>query len=279
MKSSLLPFLSPRGVVVVGVSTSPEKLGYGVARNLVGSHYPGSIHFVGQKGGELFGRLLLPDLARVPDPVDLAVLVVPSLAMPEALRACGARGIHAAIVVSAGFRETGAEGAALEQQCLEVAREHGIRILGPNCIGTIDTHLPLDTTFLQPPLPPAGGIGFLSHSGAFCAAVVDWSRNQGFGFSQIISLGNQADVSETEMLPVMADYDHTRVIVLYMEGVSDGPGFVKTAGEVTAAQAGHCLESRAFRRGTEGRGLTHRRLGRLRCRLRCGLQQGRRLAR
>jgi acetyltransferase len=232
MKSSLLPFLAPRGVVVVGVSTSPEKLGYGVARNLVGSGYPGSVHFVSQKAGELFGRPLHTDLAQVPDPVDLAVLVVPSLAMPVALQACGARGIHAAIVVSAGFREAGPEGAALEQECLELARQYHIRILGPNCIGTIDTHLPLDTTFLQPPIPTAGGIGFVSHSGAFCAAIVDWSRNQGFGFSQIISLGNQADVTETEMLPVVADDDHTLVIVLYMEGVSDGPGFVKTTREV-----------------------------------------------
>ena len=141
---------------------------------------------------------------------------------PQTIEDCAKRGIKAAIIVSAGFREVGAEGAALEQQCVDVARKHGVRLLGPNCIGTLDTHLPLDTTFLQPPMPAQGGIGFISHSGAFCAAIIDWAREQGFGFSQIVSLGNQADVNETDVLPEVAKDEHTRVIVLYMESVSDG---------------------------------------------------------
>ncbi len=236
MNSPLTPFLNPRGVVVVGASTSPEKLGHGVARNLIASRYPGAIHLVGQKKGELFGRTLYTDLQDVPDPADLAVLIVPATAMPETLRACGQRGIRAAILVSAGFRESGAEGASLEQACVQIARAEGIRLLGPNCIGTLDTHLPLDTTFLQPPMPASGGIGFISHSGAFCAAIIDWSRQQGFGFSQIVSLGNQADVTETEMLPVVAGDHHTKVIVLYMEGVSDGPAFVQAARRIVQQQ-------------------------------------------
>jgi len=229
MIDPLLPFLHPRGVAVVGVSTSPEKLGYGVARNLVQSGFAGAIHFVGQQAGELFGIPLRTGLSQVPDPVDLAVFVIPASAVPEGLRDCGARGIHAAIVVSAGFREAGPAGEALERQCLEIAKAGGIRVLGPNCIGTIDTHFPLDTSFLQPPMPPQGAIAFVSHSGAFCAAVVDWSRRQGFGFSQIISLGNQADINETDVLPLVAQDDHTRVLALYMEGVSDGVEFVRTA--------------------------------------------------
>ncbi len=229
MTSSLLPFFSPRGVVVVGVSTSPEKLGYGAARSLVESGYSGAIHFIGQRPGELFGRPIELDLAQVPDPVDLAVLIVPPAAAREALEACGRRGIRAAILVSAGFREAGAEGAALEAACLETARRHGIRLLGPNCIGILDTHLPLDTTFLQPPMPARGGIGFISHSGAFCAAIVDWTRGQGFGFSRMVSLGNQADVNETDMLPILAEDEHTRVIALYLEGISDGQRFIQTA--------------------------------------------------
>ena len=229
MDTGLTAFFNPNGVVVVGASTSPEKLGYGVARNLVASGYPGAIHLVGQKTGEIFGRAIYADLQNVPDPADLAILIVPAAAMPEALRACGRRGVRAAILVSAGFRETGVDGASLERTCLEIARAQGIRLLGPNCIGTIDTHLPIDTTFLQPPMPNAGGIGFISHSGAFCAAIIDWSRQQSFGFSQIVSLGNQADVTETEILPAVANDEHTRVIALYMEGVSDGPSFVRAA--------------------------------------------------
>src|SRR5574341_376201 len=233
MNSHISSFLKPNGIVIVGASTTPEKLGYGVARNLVASGYPGGIHLVSQKQGQLFGRPLYTDLAQIPDPVDLAVLVVPNTAMPEAIQSCAKRGIHAAIIVSAGFREAGPEGAALEDECMRIAQVHSVRLLGPNCIGTIDTHLPLDTTFLQPPMPTKGGIAFVSHSGAFCAAIVDWSRRPGFGSSQIVSLGNQADVNETDVLPLVADDEHTRVIVLYMESVSDGRRFVEVAREVT----------------------------------------------
>jgi len=233
MSSPLTPFFNPRGVVVVGASTSPEKLGYGAARNLVYSGYNGAIHFVSQKTGELFNRPLYTDLSQVPNPVDLAILIVPAPATPKTLEVCGKRGIHAAIVVASGFREAGPEGAALEAQCLEVARKYGIRMVGPNCIGSLDTHLPLDTTFLAPPMPAKGHIGFISHSGAFCAAIIDWARNHGFGFSRLISLGNQADVNETDMLPVVAADEHTHVIVLYLEGVGDGRRFVEVAKEVT----------------------------------------------
>lgn len=233
MDSSLTPFFNPIGVVVIGASTSPEKLGYGVARNLIASGYRGAIHFVSQKSGELFERPLYTNLSDVPDPVDLAILIVPPQSTPQTIEDCAKRGIKAAIIVSSGFREVGADGAALEGQCVDAARKHGVRLLGPNCIGTLDTHLPLDTTFLQPPMPAQGGIAFVSHSGAFCAAIIDWARGQGFGFSQIVSLGNQADVNETDVLPEVAKDEHTRVIVLYMESVSDGQKFVQAASEVT----------------------------------------------
>lgn len=249
MPSSLLPLFRPRGVVVIGASTSPEKLGYGVARNLVQSGYQGAIHFVSQRTGTLFERPLFTSLAQVPDPVDLAILIVPPQATPDTIAACGERGIHVAIIVSAGFRESGAEGAALEARCLEIAREYGVRLLGPNCIGMIDTHLPLDTTFLQPPMPAAGHIGFISHSGAFCAAIVDWARGQGFGFSQLVSLGNQADVNETDMLPILAADEHTRAIVLYMEGVSDGHRFVETARDVVRRKPVIALKVGRFEAG------------------------------
>ncbi len=128
-----------------------------MARNLIASGYQGAIHFVGQKSGELFERPLYTNLSDVPDPVDLAILIVPTQSTPQTIEDCAKRGIKAAIIVSSGFREIGAEGAALEQQCVDVARKHGVRLLGPNCIGTLDTHLPLDTTFLQPPMPAQGG--------------------------------------------------------------------------------------------------------------------------
>jgi len=233
MDSSLLPFFQPRGVAVIGVSTSPEKLGHGVARNLMASGYSGAIHLVGRKAEMLFGHPIYSDIGQVPDPVDLAVIIVPPQDTPRVLAACAARGIRAAIIASSGFREAGPEGAALEAHCIEIARSHRMRLLGPNCIGLIDTYLPLDTTFLQSAMPSPGNIGFISQSGAFCAAIIDWARGEGFGFSQIVSLGNQADINETDLLPAMAADEHTRVIVLYMEGISDGRRFVEVAREVT----------------------------------------------
>jgi acetate---CoA ligase (ADP-forming) len=233
MLSSLRPFFEPQGVVIIGASTSPEKLGYGVARNLIQSGFQGAVHLVSQKEGELFGRSIYTDVSLVPDPVDLAIVVVPATETPKTIEECAMRGIKAAIIMSSGFREVGEEGAALEQQCIEIARRYDVRLLGPNCIGTIATQLPLDTTFLQPPMPAKGHIGFISQSGAFCAAIIDWSRREGFGFSKIIGLGNQADINETDALSALAEDEHTRVIALYMESVSDGRRFVEVAREVT----------------------------------------------
>ncbi len=228
-KASISPFFSPKGIAIVGVSRDPGKLGYGLARNLVNSGYAGAIHFINPKGGELLGKVIYPSLKDVPDPVDLAVLLVPPPAVPQAIKDAGERGIKAAIIATGGFRETGSEGAALEEECLQVAKGYGMRLVGPNCIGLVNTHLPLDTTFLQPPGPPIGEIAFVSHSGAICAAVIDWIRGEGIGLSHLISLGNQADVNEAEVLPVLAGDKHTRVITLYLEGVKDGRAFIESA--------------------------------------------------
>ncbi|MBI2409332.1 MAG: acetate--CoA ligase family protein [Gemmatimonadetes bacterium] len=233
MDVTLQPFFHPTGIAVVGASHDPVKLGYGVARNLTQSGYAGAIHLVNPRGGELLGRATHRDLADVPDPVDLAVIVVPAAAVPSALRACGARGIHAAIIASGGFREVGPEGAALELEVARIAGELGIRIVGPNCIGLLDTHLPLDTTFLAPPPPTAGDVAFISHSGAICAAVIDWASGQGFGLSRLISLGNQADICETDVLAPVAADPHTRVLTLYLEGIRDGRRFIEQAERVS----------------------------------------------
>ena len=202
-----------------------------LARNLVQSGYQEAIHFVNPKADVLFGQPIVSSLDQVTDPVDLAVLLVPPQAVPAALADVGKRGIKAAIIQTGGFRETGADGAKLEKECLRIASEYGIRLIGPNCIGLVDTHLPLDTTFLQPPGPPVGEIAFISHSGAICAAVIDWIRGQGTGLSNLISLGNCVDVSEADILPVMAANPHARVITMYMESVKDGPAFIEKARE------------------------------------------------
>jgi acetate---CoA ligase (ADP-forming) len=231
--TSLQPFFEPTGVVLVGASGTPTKLGFGLARNLLQSGYRGAIHLVNPRGGTLLERPLYPSLAEVPDPVDLAVLLVAAPLVPDTLWACAERGIRAVIIASGGFREVGPEGAALEAECLRVARQTGLRLIGPNCIGLLDTHLPLDTTFLPPPGPTPGDVAFISHSGAICAAVIDWARGQGFGLSRLVSLGNQVDVCESDVLAPVAADPYTRVITLYVEGVQDGRRFVEAAAGIT----------------------------------------------
>ena len=233
MNKPLQALFKPKGIVILGASSDPGKLGYAVARNLVEGGYPGAVHFVNPRGGKLFGRILHPKVLDVPDPVDLAVVIVPAPAAPQAMKEIGARGIRTAILTSGGFRETGENGAALEEEVLRICRKNKIRLIGPNCIGLLDTHLPLDTTFLPPPPPQSGNIAFLSHSGAFCAAVIDWSRRQGFGFSRLVSLGNQADLTETDLLPTIAEDSHTRAIALYLETIPDGQRFLETVRRIT----------------------------------------------
>ena len=246
---TLAPFLNPCGIVIVGASHHPAKLGFTLANNLAQSSFRGGIHFVNPKGGTLLGRPVHATLADVPDPVDLAVLLIPAKRVPQTLRDCSARGIRAVIIASGGFRETGSEGEALEAACLRVAREHAIRLIGPNCVGLLDTHLPFDTTFLPPPGPTPGDVAFVSHSGAICAVVIDWARGQGFGLSCLISLGNQADVTETDMLAPVAADTNTRVLTLYLEGVRDGRRFVEEAARVSRLKPVLALKVGRFESG------------------------------
>jgi acyl-CoA synthetase (NDP forming) len=231
--STLMPFFIPAGVAVIGASHDPTKLGYGLARNLIQSNYKGAVHFVNPKGGDLLGQTVYTSILEAPDPLDLAILLIPAQMVPHALDECGQRGIKAAIICSGGFRETDAAGAALENQCLEIAQSYGIRLLGPNCIGLLDTHLPIDATFLPPPGPFPGDVAFVSHSGAICAAVIDWARGHSFGLSRLVSLGNQVDVNETDVLEPVANDPFTRVLTLYLEGIQDGRRFIAEAQKIT----------------------------------------------
>jgi acetyl coenzyme A synthetase (ADP forming)-like protein len=247
--NSLTPFFNPKGVVVIGASQDPTKLGYGLATNLYRSGYKGAIHFVNLKGGRLLGQPVYRSVLDVPDPVDLAAVLIPAQYVVPALRECGKRGIRAAIIGAGGFREIGPEGLKLEQEMLAAAREEGIRLIGPNCIGLLDTHLPLDTTFLPPPGPTPGDVAFLSHSGAICAAAIDWARGQGYGISRLISLGNQADVTETDLLAPTAEDGYTHVIALYLEGIRSGREFIEQARSVVRSKPIIALKVGRFESG------------------------------
>ncbi len=224
-------FFRPHGIAVIGASRDPQKLGHGVVRNLVEYGFSGPIYPINPHAADIYDRRAYPSVLEAPDPLDLAILVVPARHVPAELALCGQRGIRAAIVISGGFREVGPEGAAREREVVRIARQYGMRLLGPNGIGAIDTHTPLNTTFVKG-TPPPGDIAFLSQSGAVCAAVIDWARGAGVGFSRLVSLGNQADVNEAEMLSAIGRDEETRVITAYIEGVSDGAAFVAAASDV-----------------------------------------------
>jgi acetyltransferase len=195
--------------------------------------YPGPVYPVNPKADAILGCRCYTDVMAVPDPVELAILVVPAATMPAALHACSQRGVKAAVIISGGFREVGAAGAALERQVVAIAQRSGLRVMGPNCIGVMDTHTPLNTTFVGA-MPPQGHIAFLSQSGALCGGVIDWIVGRGIGFSRLVSLGNEADVNETDMLPELAMDEQTEVITLYLEDIKGGPRFVAALRDAAA---------------------------------------------
>ena len=232
MTSSLAPFFSAAGVAVIGASANPKKLSHGILRNLINSKYAGGIYPVNPGESEILGVKCYPAITDVPDPVELAVIVVPVAATPATLEACGKRGIKAAVIISGGFKEVGEGGANLEKECLRIADSYHIRLIGPNCVGTMDLSTGLNTTFIHG-VPDEGGIGFVSQSGAVCGGVVDFLYGKKVGFSHFISLGNEADVTETDMIEYLGDEPRVRVIACYVEQIRDGRRFLEVARKVS----------------------------------------------
>jgi acetyltransferase len=235
MARSLEPFLAPRSVAVVGASRDPSKVGGSVLANLKAAGFTGRVIPVNPGASTVQG---LPAVASVDDleeAVDLAVLAVPPAHVLPALKACVARGVPGAVVISAGFREIGGEGQARETELRGWLRGQPIRVLGPNCLGWIRPGHRLNVTF-APGMPRPGSIAFISHSGALAVAILDWSRERPMGFSLFASLGNQADLTETDILAAAADDPDTRVIAAYLEGVDDGRRFFETLRAVTPAK-------------------------------------------
>ena len=232
---SLTAFFNPNSVAVIGASTNPQKLGYSVLENLIEGGYAkkGKIFPINLTAEEILGVPAFPTVQDVPDPIDLAVIVIPYPLVPDALRTCGEKGIQAVIVISAGFREAGREGLERELELIEIAKQYEIRLIGPNCLGVIDTFTPLNASF-SAGTPPSGPMAFMSQSGALGTAVLDISLAGRLGLSKFVSLGNKADVDEIDLLNAWCDDPHTKVIMIYSEGMANGQEFIKTARMVSA---------------------------------------------
>jgi acetyl coenzyme A synthetase (ADP forming)-like protein len=229
----LAAFFDPRSVAVIGASRDPAKVGGSVIANLRAAGFEGRIWPVNPKASIVQGLPAVPSLLDVDDPVDLAVIATPAPAVLPALKDCVAKGVRGAVVISAGFREAGEAGQARETELRAWLRGQPIRVLGPNCLGWIRPSRRLNATF-APGMPPAGGIAFLSHSGALATAILDWARARRLGFSFFATLGNQADLTESDVLEAATDDPETRVIVAYVEGLADGRRFFEALRATTA---------------------------------------------
>jgi acetyltransferase len=223
-RASLASFLDPHSIAVIGASRDPSKVGGSVLANLRSAGFAGRIVPVNVRATTVQGLPAFPSLQAVDGPVDLAVITVPAPAVLSALNDCVAKGVGGAVVISAGFRESGEDGRKREAELREWLRDQPIRVLGPNCLGWIRPSRRLNVTF-APGMPEEGGIAFVSHSGALAVAILDWARERRMGFSLFASLGNQADLTEADVLEAVTADAETRVIAAYIEGVADGRRF------------------------------------------------------
>jgi len=223
---------APRAVAVIGASPDPARLGHRVLRNIIDHGYAGRILPIHPQATTILGLPSYPKVSAAPGPIDLAVVVVPARAVLDVVEDCGRAGVAGLVVISAGFKEVGGPGRALELQLLERVRHYGMRMIGPNCLGIIDTTTRLNASFAAL-MPAAGQIAFMSQSGALCTAILDWSAGRGIGFSRFVSLGNKADVDEVALLRSWGADPANRVILAYLEGIADGPAFIAAARDVT----------------------------------------------
>jgi len=232
---ALTPLFRPRSVAVIGASRNPAKVGGSVVTNLRAAGFAGRVIPVNAGADEVQGLPAVRSVLNVDGPVDLAVIAVPAPEVLPVLKECAAKGVGVAIVISAGFRETDAAGRDREAELRAWLSSHPLRVLGPNCLGWIRPSARLNVTF-APGMPLPGGIAFVSHSGALAVAILDWARDRGLGFSVFASMGNQADLSESDVLEAVTDDPETRVIVAYLEGVADGRRFLGALRRAAAAK-------------------------------------------
>jgi acetate---CoA ligase (ADP-forming) len=226
----------PRSIAVLGVTNTPGTVPHDIFVNLLNGRFNGAVYPVAPRKRHIAGVRAYDYVLDIPDPVDLAVLVFPGRVCELALEQCGQKGVKAAIIISAGFREVGPAGAEREEQVKAIAARYGMRIVGPNCLGAINTEpqVQMNASFARA-MPAAGSIAFISQSGALCTAVLDYAQGKNIGFSKFVSLGNKADVTEVDLLEYLADDPQTSVILMYLEEIRRGRELVQVAQHITAA--------------------------------------------
>ena len=211
---------SPKSVALIGATEKHGTVGRTILWNLISSPFGGTIYPINPNRPSVLGIKAYPSIAAVPEQVDLAVFCTPATSIPGLVKECVDLGVPGAIVISAGFKEIGPEGAALEAQIMEHARKGNMRLIGPNCLGLMNPHSGLNATFAADIAKP-GNVGFISQSGALCTAVLDWSFRENVGFSAFVSVGSMLDVDWGDLIYYLGDDPKTNSIVIYMETIGD----------------------------------------------------------
>jgi acetyl coenzyme A synthetase (ADP forming)-like protein len=234
-QQNLETIFHPKSVAIVGTNKVKGTVPHDILDNILKADFNGIVYPVSPREKSIRGIKAYKYVVDIPDEVDLAILVFPSSVNHMALEQCGQKGIKSVIIISAGYKEVGEAGLQKEQQLIEIARKYDMSIIGPNCLGVINTapDTMLNASFARE-MPEEGNIGFLSQSGALCTAVLDYAMAKHIGFSKFISFGNKADISEIDLLYYLMNDEETRVILMYLEEVSDGKALMKAARDVIA---------------------------------------------
>jgi len=225
-------FFNPKSIAIIGASRDRNKLGYQILKNIIYSGFKGRIFPVNPKASIILGKDSYESVLKIPSKIDLAVIIVPNIIIPSIMEDLGKKGVKAVIIISAGFGETGEEGKSIEDNILEIARKNKIRIIGPNCLGVIDTFLPLNVSFAAG-VPIKKNLAVISQSGAMCSAILDWASKNNIGFSKFISLGNKIDIDEVDLFRALEKDKNSKVILGYFESIKRGTEFIDAASRLS----------------------------------------------
>src|ERR1700688_3272389 len=234
-RSGLEKLFVPDSVAVIGATERPGTVGRTVLSNLLESRFRSKVYAVNPSHSEVLGLKAYKSIGDISEKVDLAVVITPAVTVSNVVGECVDAGVRAAVVISAGFRERGPEGAALEQQIQQQLRRGTMRLIGPNCLGIMNPAIGLNATFAKS-TPKAGNVAFLSQSGALLTAILDWSQREEVGFSAIVSTGSMLDVGGGDLIDYFGDDPHTHSILVYMESVGDARSFLSAAREVSLSK-------------------------------------------
>src|SRR6266498_5523844 len=230
-RQALDSIFAPKSVAVIGATETVGSVGRTIVWNLISSSFGGTIYPVNPKRPSILGIKAYPTLSAVPEVMDLIVVVTPAPSVPAIIKEAADLGVKSAIVISAGFKETGPDGVELERQIIEHARRGNMRIIGPNCLGVMSPISGLNATFATT-IARRGSVGFISQSGALCTAILDWSLRENVGFSSFVSVGSMLDVDWSDLIYYLGDDPHTKSIVIYMETIGNARAFLSAAREV-----------------------------------------------